>query len=476
MVNTRSNYIISITAYTMTTLYPCLFIYFNNAGEASFKDIIGISLAFLLMASVIYLIGGIIFKSVNKAAITTTLVMLFFMNFALIETGITKIFPMLYYWHIILILFFLLLHIGYLIYRTKDTLLMRQVNLIIALAFTGLILLNATMSLPTIFQKMTFKGVEPNSSQGIVSIMKKTPNVYFFLFDEYGGLDCLERYCNYDNSDFLKSLQARGFNISSHSTNNTVSTTVAIPNLLNYSLVNNEEMLESEKRKQLINPAIYTLMRKNGYKINTIDYKNFIDQSSSDFRFNYTGDYDSESASDLICMKTAIYPLIGIKGYGQLLVLNNAFEYSKASSSIQSGNLFTLGYFQFPHAPYFVDADGKELDSFEMDNVKDSRYYLGQVKYLNGKIIDMVDAIMKNDPQSIIIIQSDHGFRQPLHLLRYGIETENLEFEYRYMSSILNGVYYKGEKLDIEGKSGVNTLRMVLNRLFKTDLQMIEEE
>ena len=42
------------------------------------------------------------------------------------------------------------------------------------------------------------------------------------------------------------------------------------------------------------------------------------------------------------------------------------------------------------------------------------------------------------------------------------------------MQNIINCVYYKGEKMDIEGLTGVNTIRMALNYVFGTDYEMLE--
>jgi hypothetical protein len=41
------------------------------------------------------------------------------------------------------------------------------------------------------------------------------------------------------------------------------------------------------------------------------------------------------------------------------------------------------------------------------------------------------------------------------------------------MQNILNCVYYKGEKLDIESMTSINTWRTVLNTYFGTDYEML---
>ena len=42
------------------------------------------------------------------------------------------------------------------------------------------------------------------------------------------------------------------------------------------------------------------------------------------------------------------------------------------------------------------------------------------------------------------------------------------------MQNILNCVYYQGKEMDIEGKSGINTLRIVLNEIFMTNYEILD--
>ena len=84
-----------------------------------------------------------------------------------------------------------------------------------------------------------------------------------------------------------------------------------------------------------------------------------------------------------------------------------------------------------------------------------------------------MDAIIENDPEAVIILQSDHGARYPFHCEMIREEKRNIEE--KYMENILNCVYWGAEveAQDIEGLSGVNTLRLVLNIEFGSDFEMI---
>ena len=45
--------------------------------------------------------------------------------------------------------------------------------------------------------------------------------------------------------------------------------------------------------------------------------------------------------------------------------------------------------------------------------------------------------------------------------------------ENQYMQNVLNCVYYKGQTFDIEGETGINTMRMVFNQVLGTELAPI---
>ena len=51
-------------------------------------------------------------------------------------------------------------------------------------------------------------------------------NVYIFVFDEFSGLEALQRYNQFDNGPFYDSLEALGFNTSRYSHNGTFSTNI----------------------------------------------------------------------------------------------------------------------------------------------------------------------------------------------------------------------------------------------------------
>lgn len=129
--------------------------------------------------------------------------------------------------------------------------------------------------------------------------------------------------------------------------------------------------------------------------------------------------------------------------------------------------------FSSPACSFFYRSDGTVVPQDEQANWLNQDNYIEYLKWTNGKIEELVNAIIRNDINSIIIIQSDHGARYPIHVSEFlGEDSFNSE-DRSYQYNILNCLYYKGEKKDIEGLSGINTLRYVLNEEFNTNLKMI---
>jgi len=116
-------------------LFPCLFLYFQNAGSAIFSDLLETSGTILLIGSVLIGLNFLIFRNIEKAALLSNIALIIGLYFAFIEKAIEDVFPMLYYWHVLIICFFLVFQIGYVIYTKVKTKLAIQINQVFLLIF-----------------------------------------------------------------------------------------------------------------------------------------------------------------------------------------------------------------------------------------------------------------------------------------------------------------------------------------------------
>jgi hypothetical protein len=227
IVKTKSVWVAILSVFSVS-LYPVLFLFFNNLGIVRINEIAGISGVFIFIAITLLVLNSFLYKSIYKGALITNVIMCVFLYFALIEKAIVSVLPMLYYWHVLLICLFIIGHIYYLIHKNISLSTGKQINLGILIIFSGLILYNGIVNIPPAIKTAVQHKPEANQNQYIQSDLvvhspiKDMPNVYYFIFDEYGGYDNILRYCNFDNIDFYNSLEDLGFITSKHSHNGSI--------------------------------------------------------------------------------------------------------------------------------------------------------------------------------------------------------------------------------------------------------------
>jgi len=408
-----------------------------------------------------------------------------FLNFSLIRLPLQAIYP---FRGILILAALLLVNVGLFIIILKKVTQnsAQKINIIIAFVFFTLIIYNGVMAIPTIYRKMTHIRSENTDIHVNEQISTQNlPNIYYFIFDEYSSTKAIKRYYDYENTMLTDFFNRNNINYSENSNNRTPFTEPVIADLLNLRGVATEEMTHAELIDYIRNPYIYSLVLEHDYKINTASYVDFLNESQSTFKFtevlyDYSGDVEIRT---LILNNSIFYPistrivatldrLRGIEiedDYSRHKnIILSQFDYLSNSYDLTNSNLFTLAYFPFPHAPFLFDENGGMTPGQDRDNWQNMNAYLGQYIYCTKLIIETIESIIKNDPNSIIILQSDHSSRYLLHMHdRHGVpKTWLWDEEVVYLTSILNAVYYQGKELDIEDLSGTNTVIRVFNDVF----------
>ncbi|MDA0064365.1 sulfatase-like hydrolase/transferase [Brachyspira hyodysenteriae] len=145
-------------------------------------------------------------------------------------------------------------------------------------------------------------------------------------------------------------------------------------------------------------------------------------------------------------------------------------------------NNFLFAHILFPHQPYVIDdklnfsyrTAIKITDlSSEQSKNETKENMINQIKYANNLLKNVVENILKYDKESIIIIQSDHGNHISIVLGKK--DTDNEDYDKTHYN-ILRAIYYKGEKININSKTAVNTFREIFNILFNDNLDILEEK
>ncbi len=333
----------------------------------------------------------------------------------------------------------------------------------------------------------------------------QTPDIYYIILDGYGRADVLQTLYDFDNSPFLNALVERGFFIGEQSQSNYLRTSLSITSALNMEYINFTEDLAGAKSVNRI--PMFELASNNRARklLKEADYKFVLVDSGSAFTRFYDADvfltpfrsrptlfemwfYSTTALGSLYEPELPITPTLleymPVAGYAaHRTFILDAFDELSAAAEI-SGPKFVFAHIIAPHPPFVLDENGDPLHpdypyvtgdgaSFVSGVDTYKLGYIGQVKYLNGRVLETVDAILeKSAAPPVIIIQGDHG--PGLQLMLHGDNTNTCLWE---RASILNVYYFPQGKTDLlyPAISPINSFRTVFNTYFGTSFGLQED-
>lgn len=473
----------SIASLLLVCLYPCLFQYAGNIPEARLLDALVFFGLFLAIGAVVYLIVLGITRRAGAAGLLSSLGMLVFTNIGLVTRALQN--HVSWFRARYLLAVALVVGIGLLVLLGKKKWRCGVPCLLLVLAFGVMSVASMGMAVPKLLKQHR---EEQSRSQQQTEVMSagenqtNLPNVYYYLYDEFAGPECLEYFYEFDHSDFYRQLEQRGFSCSKDSYNVESTVTVQlIPDLfhLDYGV---PPYFESGDGAE---PRLYQLFQDMGYQIHLINHMDFLDTDGTKV---LTTRQHADSIGVYLYQNSllpSIPYLSGLverlpqlqteKGYTEMLdealnLMDTAWKFS------QDGPTLTLGYVQCPHTNFIYDADVNPVPAEHGNDWDDPQYYLGFLQYASRRILAAVDEIQAHDPTAIIILQSDHGARTVYHEAIHGNVEQVTQDLVHHQQNILNCVYLPGQNVDIQGKSGVNTLRTVLDQAFGMELPMVEPD
>jgi hypothetical protein len=314
--------------------------------------------------------------------------------------------------------------------------------------------------------------------QGVSSLPKdQLPDVYYIILDGYPRQDALLQYHHFDNSEFIKQLEAVGFYIPSCSQSNYAMTDLSLASSLNMNYLEglNPNIRAIDLADSIIDSETRQFLKGLGYNIVSFDsgiwftefqdadtYIN-IDRSGISSFFDFT----RLSEFEVLFVRTTVLRIVEEsktawldsffqkarkEDYERVL-----FEFDQLESSPSlPGPKFVFIHILAPHSyPFIFDANG----AFVVSNTVDPA--LGnELQFLNKRMLEAAQAIItqsKNPP--IIIIQGDHG----------------LDTEVRM--AILIAYYFPndGSRVLYPTITPVNIFRLVFNTYFGQKLPLLPD-
>ena len=311
------------------------------------------------------------------------------------------------------------------------------------------------------------------------------PDVYYFILDMYTRQDLMKSAYDYDNSGFLKELEARDFYVAQCSQSNYTRTELSMASALNMSYLQGLDakfVPESIGRRRLWDALKHNAVRYNleqmGYT--TVSFANGFPWSELDDTdvFLTPPPFSSGMTEfETLFLQTTLLgeaQQLGWFDADQIMAQNFRDRHMLVFDSMDDvvempGSKFVYVHLIMPHPPFVFGPDGEPTNPADFWNEKKvyppeklAQGYKNQVTFLNKQLLAMLDTILAgSETPPIIILQGDHGpWSQP-----------NPQHFF-----ILNAYHLPGHSDELYPTlSPVNSFRIVFNEYFGGGYDLLDD-
>lgn len=249
------------------------------------------------------------------------------------------------------------------------------------------------------------------------------PDIYYLIVDGYARADVLRAGFGHDNGPFLEELRKRGFWIAEKSRANFPITFLSLASSLSLTPLDGiaaELGPDSSERRPFVKMTrgnrASRFLKANGYRYATILTNYYATEASetADTTWSYLPRLlRSEFAQAYLRTSVAclVEPSLAASH-------RHAFRSIEEAGRLE-GPTFLFAHLILPHPPYVFRRDGtvrKNVPlSFQWREAnKDDGSYVEQLLYLNGRLLELIDGLLKSAPTPpVIIVQGDHGWVAP---------------------------------------------------------------
>lgn len=491
----------------LVAAYPVLFLYSFNIKEMSIGDVyspLGVAVA---GTAVLWLLLTLLLQHGRKSALATTVFVILFFSYG-------HLYDFLDNWNIFNIphsrmIPAIVLIWAYFVYflrfvRWDPRILTKALNLI------GLVLVTVNGVRIITYQLSHTPDIEivKVSSDSEITPVKDAstdlPDIYYFILDEYANNETMIRFFNYDNKQFIKGMEDRGFIFAHKSRTRSPYTPQIIAQILNmeyltpgtfwspdmekYQTIPDSDFgpvvdpWSEETFKKIGSNKVVKFLQSRGYQYiyfgNNIEkgrWDRFIKQNA-DVYYNYYENNQQNVVTEFqntlwnsTMLRPIYFQLVGdiYETFLRSGALNTLSHLERIATD--KGPKFVFAHIILPHGPFIFGAQGEFITPLNNNNWADRQFYRNQYIFTSNRIMGIVDSLIQNSRSApIIIIQSDHGVR--CH--HPGV---NLPPEEGF--KILNAIFLPGAGRDMlwDSISPVNTFRFIFNHYFGTNYDLLED-
>ena len=323
-------------------------------------------------------------------------------------------------------------------------------------------------------------------------------DIYYIILDGYPRNGSPQQF---DNGEFVRELEARGFYVASEARSNYTRTSRSIPSSLNATYLDEIEVGQREEvaRLQRIEMAddhiLGRILKALGYRYVHIGSGHYM--TSTSLHANLVVDFApsgtllagpeapptlqetvrlSGNFANTFLRTTAAAPFVstefdaehdGIYHWENPFRTLAWFDFMKDVGAMK-GPKFVFAHLLKPHYPYSFDQFGAMSTdlagwSDSHDRTVSSAFY-GQVLYINTRMLELIDAVLDDyEEPPIIVIAGDHGH-----------EKHNPSISHDILAAFL--LPDGGESAVYPSITSVNHFRAILDYYFELDLGLLEDK
>ena len=319
------------------------------------------------------------------------------------------------------------------------------------------------------------------------------PDIYFLVFDALPATAAMQRDWNFDNSLLDSFLHKENFYVAENSKSNYNLTVLSVSSTLNMDYTPPVDLYQDETKMyfkasaSLLDNSLTRYLKETGYDIRQYQPVSFVNKDWNGRLFfpdmlymNYfyqtlPGRVYRDLGWNFFKLKSKLAKKQDFTDYERRnATLRNDLQQTtfliKNSCAVNKPKpQFIYAHYQLPHDPYIYDSTGNLKPAEKTVAYREEEQpaaFIQQVKFANKTIQQLVTHIKKtNRPNTVIIIEGDHGFR-------------NLYGQKGYMIYDNFSSFYfpdKNYQSLYQGISPVNSFRVVLNNFFDAKLPLLKD-
>ncbi len=308
------------------------------------------------------------------------------------------------------------------------------------------------------------------------------PDIYYIITDAYTNSRNLKGL-GYDNSPFTDYLTSKGFFVASESSPNYSHTGSSLASSLNMQhldylagVMPDGSMDGTVYAKMIRENKVMGLLRAQGYKV-VHTREGWMSGKYDDQHLSCLGStltsFHADDFSGALIHTTALEPVLRLFNLVESRL--QAMRLCDFSMIVEAktipGPKLVFAHLFVPHPPYIFGRNGEQVSAnFETTDYGAEDQYVDQVVFVNKKLQEVVDALLSgpgNPP--VIVIQGDHGTAFA--------GDDFTESVYKERMRIFNAYHLPdgGNDLLYESVTPVNTFRIIFNRYFGADYELLDD-